>query len=75
MNDINEKYSEILACKEYLNSTDYMIIKRSENGYAVPEEVLLNRSNMRERINTLQNEIKELELLKIQSDDNENNIL
>ena len=61
MNEINEKYSEILACKEYLNSTDYMIIKRSETGFVVQEEVLVEREEMRGRINCLEDEIKELE--------------
>jgi len=61
MNEINEKYSEILACKEYLNSTDYMIIKRSETGFVVPEEVLVKREEMRGRINALELEIKAIE--------------
>lgn len=61
MNEINEKYSEILSCKEYLNSTDYLIIKQAENGFEVPRDFLSKRSEMRSRINALETEIKAIE--------------
>lgn len=57
---MNEIYGEINSLKEYLNSTDYMIVKSYETGYIVPEGVMNERSLARERINELQNKIIEI---------------
>ena len=57
---INEKQAEILEKKAYLNSTDYISFKKFE-GYVIDENVILQRSIARDRINQLEVEIKELE--------------
>lgn len=62
---MNELYGEINSLKEYLNSTDYMIVKSYETGYSVPEEVLSERQSARVRIN-------ELEIMITQLIENEN---
>ena len=60
MNDINKLYGEINSLKEYLNSTDYMIIKSYESDYTVPDDILTQRQSARERINEIEAEIFEL---------------
>lgn len=57
---INEKQAEILERKAFLNSTDYISLKKVE-GYVIDEDVILQRSIARERINQLEIEIRELE--------------
>jgi len=57
---INEKQAEILEMKAFLNSTDYISLKKVE-GYVIDEDVILQRSIARERINQLEIEIRELE--------------
>ncbi len=58
---INEKQAEILEMKAFLNSTDYISLKKVE-GYVVDEDVILQRRAARDRINKLELEIKELEV-------------
>ncbi len=57
---INEKQAEILEMKAFLNSTDYISLKKVE-GYVVDEDVILQRRAARDRINKLEVEIGELE--------------
>lgn len=65
---INQKYAQISELKTYLFSTDYHILKRNDHlmlglsePYVVPEDVLMQRHNAREDINTIQGEIASLE--------------
>lgn len=58
---INQKIGEISRMKEYLNSTDYMILKAYETEYECPAEVLSLRQAARDNINTLQLEISAIE--------------
>ena len=60
-NLINEKWSEIHALRQYLNDTDYKVIKAYETGYVITPEELQARENARSRISTLQVEISQLE--------------
>ncbi len=57
---INEKYAEILERKAFLNSTDYVALKKFE-GYEVNEDVIQQRQAARVAINQFEIEIKELE--------------
>ena len=61
MEQINEKQSKILEHKSYLFSTDYEVIRESETGEPIPDEVKVNRAIARSEINRLEMEIKELE--------------
>ena len=61
MKEINKKYAEINDLKALLASTDYQIIKEAEGGYSVPQEIIGERQDARARINTLQDEIAQLE--------------
>lgn len=60
-NLINKKYAEILEQKAYLNATDYLIIKDSELGCGVDEEILEARKTARDLINKITREIEALE--------------
>ena len=60
-NLINQKQSKILEHKSYLFSTDYVVIRESETGEPIPDEVKVNRSIARSEIKRLEMEIKELE--------------
>ena len=60
-NLINQKQSKILELKSYLFSTDYVVIRESETGEPIPDEVKVNRDIARSEINRLKMEIKELE--------------
>ena len=60
-NLINQKQSKILDLKSYLFSTDYVVIRESETGEPIPDEVKVNRAIARSEINRLKMEIKELE--------------
>lgn len=56
---INNKESQILEYKAYLNETDYNVIKHAE-GYEISEDILANRADARIKINILEVEIEEL---------------
>ena len=53
--------AQILEHKSYLFSTDYVVIRESETGESIPDEVKVNRAIARSEINRLEMEIKELE--------------
>jgi hypothetical protein len=59
--NINELYSLILECKNYLKSTDYQVLREFEEGVPVEKKVKTRRSRARARINEAQKLIKELE--------------
>lgn len=61
MNEINKKYAEINELKALLASTDYHVIKEAEGGYSVPQEIIDERQDARNRINVLEAEIAQLE--------------
>jgi len=61
MKEINKKYAEINEMKALLASTDYQVIKESEGGYSVPQEIINKRQDARARINVLEAEIEQLE--------------
>ena len=61
MKEINKKYAEINELKALLASTDYQVIKEAEGGYTVPQEIIDERQDARNRINVLEAEIGQLE--------------
>ena len=61
MDEINELQVQILEHKSYLFSTDYVVIRESETGEPIPDEVKVNRAIARSEIDRLEMEIKELE--------------
>lgn len=61
MNEINKKYAEINELKAMLVNTDYYVIKEAEGGYSVPQEIIDERQDARNRINVLEEEIAQLE--------------
>jgi hypothetical protein len=61
MNEINKKYAEINELKAMLVNTDYHVIKEAEGGYSVPQEIIDERQDARNRINVLEAEIEQLE--------------
>ena len=61
MDEINRLQGQILEHKSYLFSTDYVVIRESETGEPIPDEVKVNRAIARSEINRLKMEIKELE--------------
>lgn len=74
---INSKYAMINDLLCYLQSTDYHNQKHQddislgiENPYTTPEDVLTKRKISRENINSLQEEIKALELILEQENNN-----
>jgi hypothetical protein len=60
MNEINKKYAEINELKAMLVNTDYHVIKEAEGGYSVPQEIIDERQDARNRINVLEAEIEQL---------------
>lgn len=61
MKEINKKYAEINDLKALLASTDYQVIKEAGGGYSVPQEIIDERQDARNRINVLEAEIEQLE--------------
>lgn len=61
MEEINKKYAEINELKALLVRTDYQVIKEAEGGYSVPQEIIDERQDARNRINVLEAEIEQLE--------------
>lgn len=61
MEQMNKKQSKILEYKSYLFSTDYVVIRESETGEPITDEVKVNRAIARSEINRLELEIEELE--------------
>jgi hypothetical protein len=61
MKEINKKYAEINDLKALLASTDYQVIKEAEGGYSVPQGIIDERQDARNRINVLEAEIEQLE--------------
>ena len=55
---INKAYSEIAKLKDYLNDTDYKLLRELDGGEKMDEETKLNRSNARKEINIHENNIK-----------------
>ena len=68
MEEINELQGQILEHKSYLFSTDYVVIRESETGEPIPDEVKVNRALARSEINRLKMEIKELEKKKVEAE-------
>lgn len=64
LKEINAKYAMIAELKQYLTSTDYHVIKQSEEGHIIPQNILMERHAARENINVLESEIEELELMQ-----------
>ena len=67
--EINKKEAEILEYKSLLNRTDYHIMKMAEGetagvAYDCPECIIHARRGAREKINELESEIGDLELLQ-----------
>ena len=60
-NEINALYGQITVAKNYLNDTDYMMLREAEGGAPAPEEVKGNRAAAREKVNQCEEEIKQLE--------------
>lgn len=67
MNEINKKYAEINELKAMLVNTDYHVIKEAEGGYSVPQEIIDERQDARNRINVLEAEI---EIAQLESEEN-----
>lgn len=61
MKEINKKYAEINELKAMLVNTDYHVIKEAEGGYSVPQEIIDERQDARNRVNVLEAEIEQLE--------------
>lgn len=61
MDEINRLQGQILEHKSYLFSTDYVVIRESETGEPIPDEIKVNRAIARSEINRLEMEIEELE--------------
>ena len=55
---INKEYSEITKLKNYLNNTDYKLLRELDGGEKMDEETKLNRSNARKEINIHEDNIK-----------------
>ena len=58
---INKKYSKILEAKNYLNDTDYKLLRELDGGERMDSETRLKRAEARSKINELENIISELE--------------
>lgn len=65
MATINELEGKINALKEYLNNTDYQVLREQEGGEKMSIEVKTARAKAREDINIIQ---KEIEVLKEQEE-------
>ena len=55
---INKEYAEITKLKNYLNNTDYKLLRELDGGEKMDEETKLNRSNARKEINIHEDNIK-----------------
>lgn len=55
---INKEYAEITKLKNYLNNTDYKLLRELDGGERMDEETKLNRSNARKEINIHEDNIK-----------------
>ena len=58
---INKEYSKILEAKNYLNDTDYKLLRELDGGERMDSETRLKRAEARSKINKLENTISELE--------------
>ena len=58
---INKEYSEITKLKNYLNDTDYKLLRELDGGEKMDDNTKLNRANARKDINIHEATIKQLE--------------
>ena len=58
---INIEYSEIAKLKNYLNDTDYKLLRELDGGEKMDDNTKLNRANARKDINIHEANIKQLE--------------
>ena len=58
---INKEYSEIAKLKNYLNDTDYKLLRELDSGEKMDDNTKLNRANARKDINIHEANIKKLE--------------
>ena len=58
---INKEYSEIAKLKNYLNDTDYKLLRELDGGERMDDNTKLNRANARKDINIHEANIKQLE--------------
>ena len=58
---INKEYSEIAKLKNYLNDTDYKLLRELDGGDKMDDNTKLNRANARKDINIHEANIKQLE--------------
>ena len=58
---INKEYSEIAKLKNYLNDTDYKLLRELDSGEKMDDNTKLNRANARKDINIHEANIKQLE--------------
>ena len=58
---INKEYSEIAKLKNYLNDTDYKLLRELDGGEKMDDNTKLNRANARKDINIHEVNIKQLE--------------
>lgn len=58
---INKEYSEIAKLKNYLNDTDYKLLRELDGGEKMDDNTKLNRANARKDINIHEATIKQLE--------------
>lgn len=68
LQEINSKYALIAELKQYLDLTDYHVLKQAEGGYKTPQDILFRRAEARENINALEGEIEEL-LIELTEED------
>ena len=58
---INKEYAEIAKLKNYLNDTDYKLLRELDGGEKMDDNTKLNRANARKDINIHEANIKQLE--------------
>ena len=58
---INKEYSEIAKLKNYLNDTDYKLLRELDGGEKMDDNTKLNRANARKDINIHEANVKQLE--------------
>ena len=58
---INKEYSEIAKLKNYLNDTDYKLLRELDGGEKMDDNTKLNRANARKDTNIHEANIKQLE--------------
>ena len=58
---INKEYSDITKLKNYLNDTDYKLLRELDGGEKMDDNTKLNRANARKDINIHEANIKKLE--------------